>query len=142
MTDAPVPRSGPSPARGQDRRFRQLANVHAAVAATVLPDGTLSLLARNEAGAIAAAEVLQRDGRPLSLTEAIRHLGAARQQAQRLVDQATDHLVALTALAVRELDDELNLSAIARDAGMARQTLYNRLEAVELATQTTNPAAA
>jgi cell division septum initiation protein DivIVA len=124
--------NGNAAGRGQDHRFRQLLNDgdNAGVAATPLPDGTLSIVARGKSGRVRHAEVLDPDGRPMLLPDALRALASARQQAQRMLDQATDHAVALMALAGDDAD--LNIAAQARDLGLSRTTLYSRLDGVDL----------
>lgn len=113
----------------QDRRLRALMSDHAAVAAQPLPDGTLSLIARNAAGEVELVELVDRGGRPLRQEEALRSLAHARQSAARLVEQADEAVTALVALD-QARGGEPNLSTIATDVGIARSTLYKRLESV------------
>lgn len=116
----------------QDHRYRQLAGDYNAVAAVPLADGHMILSARGTDGKVAHVEVLDRAGQPLAVDQVARVLGFARSSALTLADQVTTHLVDY--LKLRELaDEDLNLSAIARDTNIARQTLYNRLEAADVA---------
>lgn len=118
----------------QDRRHRTLASEpdNDAVAAAPLPGGYLSLVARRKDGAITGAELLDMDGNALAPAEVVRILGIARRNAQTVLDQTTDHLVAH--LAIRQAQGEdVNITGTARDVGLARQTLYNRLEDVTVA---------
>lgn len=116
----------------QDQRFRDLCDAHDAVAALVLPDGTLALTARDERGRVAAVELVDPAGQPLDLAETIRRLGATRQNALAVAESATEHLIAHLALATLENPDAVNLSDVHATTGVARQTLYNRLKALEL----------
>lgn len=126
----------------QDQHFRQLCDVHDAVAARPFPDGTLALTARDKAGRIAGAELVDPAGATLALDETIRRLGAARQAALELAEAATDHLIATLALAAVENPDAVNLSDVNRETGVARQTLYNRLKDLELSKSLPKPSAA
>lgn len=124
----------------QDHRFRQLAGEYEAVATVPLPDGHVILSARGSDGRVAHVEVLDRAGQALGTDQVARILGASRTNALTLADQVTTHLVDF--LALREAAGEyLNRSAIARDTGIARQTLYNRLEDADVAAPSGQPPA-
>lgn len=108
-------------------RHCELCNEHAAVAELELPDGSVSLVARDADGTPRVAELILVDrAAPAPPEDALRELGNTRGQALRLAEQATDHLVATLAVQLRAGQD-VNLSAVSRDSGIARQTLYNRL---------------
>lgn len=106
---------------------RELCNAHAAVSIVDLDEGLVALRALNADGEVITVRVLDVDGIGLAPDDAIRALGATRQRAELLAEQATAGLVELLALR------EGNLTAAARDAGLSRQTLYNRLADVRLA---------
>lgn len=136
MTTVPQPASPPDamtsptpPAR--DQRIAELQAQHAHVSAHPL-DGLLVLIATNTAGDLEHAEVLDRAGHRLPPDEAARRLANTHKLAQRVCDAATDGLVALIALQSAQGDD-VNVSALARDANLARQTLYNRLATITVA---------
>lgn len=116
----------------QDARFRALCDVHDAVAARPLPDGTLALTARDKSGKLAGAELVDDAGRALPLDETIRRLGAVRQAALEQAEAATDQLVAHLAIASVVNPNAVNLSDVHETTGVARQTLYNRLKALDL----------
>lgn len=113
------------PTTNQDQRIHALMGDYDAVATTPL-NGYVSVIARRADGRIARAEVLATDGQPLEFDAAVRRLGEARQNALALAERATEDLI--THLALVESPGELNMTQIARDAGIARQTLYNRLD--------------
>lgn len=116
----------------QDQRFRRLCDDLDAVAARPMPDGALALTGRDKSGRLAAAELVDPAGQPLDLAETIRRLGAIRQAALQTAEAATDHLIEHLALATLENPDAVNLSDVHATTGVARQTLYNRLKALEL----------
>lgn len=123
----------------QDQRFRHLCDAHDAVAARPFPDGSLALTARDKAGAIAAAELVDPAGHAAPLDETIRRLGTIRQNALELAEAATEHLIAHLGLATLENADAVNLSDVNRETGVARQTLYNRLKDLELSKSLPKP---
>jgi transcriptional regulator of acetoin/glycerol metabolism len=110
----------------QDARFRELCSIYDAVSRTELPGGYLVLAATGPDGTVQAVEVLDRAGDPLENGRAVSVLGTARRHALELADRTTDLVVNVIAL---QPDDEVNLSKIARETGIARQTLYTRLTA-------------
>lgn len=136
MTTLPQPASPPDamtsptpPAR--DQRIVELQTKHAIVSAHPL-DGLLVLIATNAAGDLEHAEVLDRAGHSLPPDQAAQRLAIVHSMAQRVCDRATDGLVAIIALQNAQGDD-VNVSALARDANLARQTLYNRLATITVA---------
>jgi DNA-binding phage protein len=106
-------------------RFHELANEHAAVARLELAGAGTSLLARDADGRPELLEVIAR-GEVLESAAALEVLAQSRGAIVRAAEQATDHLVAGIALRLQAGED-VNIAAIARDAGLSRQTIYTRL---------------
>lgn len=126
MDGTPNPQDLPPMPPAQDQRFRELTRDYEGVALTPLAGGLLILACRDAAGDVAHLEVVDRDGQALPAAEVTRALGTARQHAYALGDRVTDHLVEHLRLR-SDAGDDLNISQIARDTGVARQTLYTRL---------------
>lgn len=125
------------PPTAQQARFQELASKegHDAVTAHPLPDGTLILTARNSAGKIVTVEVLDGNGGRLELADplgAIRRLGMFRTMALEEVDKLTAAIANLLALR-QAAGEELHLTELARESGLARQTLYSRVADAPLA---------
>lgn len=91
----------------------------------------VSAVARETDG-VSHAEVIDLAGEPLELAAAVSKLAGWRRQWERMAAQATEHLIAELGLA-QATGAELNLAEVAREAGLSRQTLYNRLAELELA---------
>lgn len=125
------------PPTPQQARFEKLASKSGieAVAQMRLPDGT-TILTATTGGELVAVEALDADGRRLDELDPLgllRRLGVVREQALTTASQALDAIVNLTA--IRQADGaDVNLAEVAREGGVgARQTLYDRLQAVEVA---------
>jgi DNA-binding phage protein len=115
------------PSAHADRRFRELCNAFDAVARLELAGAGTSLLARDAGnGRPEVLEVLDPLGKVLEHIDALELLAQARAALERATEQATEHLLAGLALRIRA-GQEVNLSAIAREAGLSRQTIYTRL---------------
>lgn len=114
----------------QRDRVTALMSAHTAVGHLDLGQ-YVSAVAR-EADGVSHAEVIDSAGEPLELAAAISKIASWRRQWERMTLQATEHLIAELALA-QAAGAELNLTTIAADSGLSRQTLYNRLGALELA---------
>lgn len=119
----------------QDHRFRQLAGAFEAVATTPLPNGYLVLSCRSSSDPdkVAHVEVIDQAGQSLPFDEVLRILGAARQDALALADRATAQLIDFVAL-LEANGQDVNLSAVARQTGINRQTFYNRRDAASVTT--------
>lgn len=111
----------------QEQRFRVLASRDGIAGVSRIPVGRLlALVARNSAGELVEAEVFDTDGEPVALSRACQHLAGRRRQALRDAELSMQALVAV--IAANRAADELNLTAIARQADASKQTLYNRLQ--------------
>lgn len=119
--------------KSQDVRFTALCAEHDAVAATPLPDGAIVYTARTKTGKIAAVELVLPDGQVLGHDETVRRLGAVRQVSLLVAEQATTALVEHLALRAADPNvEDPNLAEAHRLSGVARQTLYNRLDEVDV----------
>lgn len=119
------------PTTAQDRRLAELTRDHSAVAMIDL-GGPVALVARDPAGAIALVEVVTPDGEVGDPDAAQDLLAQARAIAALDLKRTTDALIGL--LAVRSArGDDVNLTRVAAAAGIARQTLYNRVPAQPIA---------
>lgn len=115
----------------QAARARELMFRYDAVATTPIFGAShyVSVVARHE-GRVAHVEVLGVDGSPLPFNDAIRCLGQARAQALLTVEHTTNDALALVAHHVAA-GDEVNITATAAELRLSKQTLYNRLNALE-----------
>lgn len=107
-------------------RTRELMDTYPAVAEHAIPPHVL-ILCRDGDGNVVHAELLDAAGEPLPYWRAIERLGPFRRYAQAELERATDAIVALVAAA--PLRDR-NIAGVHAATGIARQTLYNRAEAL------------
>lgn len=112
-------------------RFAELTTDYAAVAEVALPAGLTSFVCRT-AGGIAHVEVIDRAGDQLEPAAALKAIAGNRRALAQAAEQMTDHALAHVALRQRAGED-VNLAELARELGVARQTIYNRLDALHIA---------
>lgn len=110
-------------------RFRELANAHDAVATYWLNGGTVaSLVARDHAGRIAAAELVEAGGATIHPAAAVEMLVKRREAARRELDLVTDNLVAHLVTRRAAGMKPAELAEVAGRAGMGRSTVYYLLQ--------------